>query len=216
MLARRARGVVRIGVDVRPYAVQAGGIPGDAAIIGFINKLVFDARRIQQAFHGARIAQTAAAAVQQHCSCGVGRVGGLIRRGAVDQLFIEPQRTFKLVFGLGCAELLHPCGDLRIQQRLLVRLGCGFCGRLGSGLRRGFCGRFLCRFRNRRLRRFRSGRFRRRLGRFFGRYRSRFCGRRSRRLRSGCRRLRRCTSIFNVLFRIHGHAAEQHGSADER
>ena len=216
MLARRARGVVRIGVDVRPYAVQAGGIPGDAAIVGFINKLVFDARRIQQAFHGARIAQTAAVAIQQHSGCGVGRVGGLIRRGAVDQLFIEPQRAFKLVFGLGCAELLHPCGDFRIQQRLLVRLGRGFCGRLGSRLRRRYCGRFLCRFHNRRLRRFRSGRFCRCLGRFFGRYRSRFCGRRSRRLRSGCRRLRRCTSIFNVLFRIYGHAAEQHGSADER
>ena len=216
MLARRARGVVRIGVDVRPYAVQAGGVPGDAAIVGFINKLVFDARRIQQAFHGARIAQTAAAAIQQHGGCGVGRVGGLIRRGAVDQLFIEPQRAFKLVFGLGGAELLHPCGDLRIQQRLLVRLGRGFCGRLGSGLRRGFCGRF----RNRSLRRFRSGRFRRRLGRFFSRYRSRFRsrfrGRRSRRLRSGCWRLRRCNFIFNAFFRIYGHAAEQHGSADER
>ena len=224
VFARSTRTVIGVGVDVYPHAVQTGDIPGDLAVVGAVNELVFNIGCIQQTLHGQCVAEAVAAAIKQHSRCGVWGAVGVIRRGTVDQLFIEPQRAFPFIGGASGAESLHPCRYFGAQKRLNIGLG--------ARLHRGLCGRL-----GRRFGSWRSHGFSRRLcgwlGRGFGRrLSSRFCGRLSRRLgrgnrrdfrcRFGCRNRNRvscllhCNFIFNGVLRIYGHAAKQQGRTDER
>ena len=128
MHAGGAGRVIRICVDVGPFAVDFRDIPEGFAFDG----AAFDAGCLQQHFQRQRIAFIVRAAGND----GVKSGGFGARLGGADQFFIKEPCLFIFILQIFCGGC--PCGSLRGQRFFRIRGGFRFGGNGGAHL--GGCG----------------------------------------------------------------------------